>query len=531
MLSNLKEMKRFLTKSTVCSAAMLSFLLGLNSPTYAAETVKLGFEEAVKLALENNRLIEQSEEDREAARWYLSAIRRSSGLRFTWNSSAMRIGGRYYHPYRTRRYSIYSLSPEERDYNGISNISNYPLYQSENTNSFSLSMPLYTGGQLENQRESARYGLNSADLNLENAKQQVKWQTAQAYYQALEYKDVIAVRQEAINLLTEHLRTVRIQFEVGTVAMADVLATNVQLANNQQALNTARGNYENALATLSNIIGLPADTNLVLNENLNYATYDKSEEYCLEYALAHRPDGIAATYAAKQAEASVNSTKAGSRPNVSAVIQGSMSGEGAFKADHTKEMWSAGIQLSWNIFDNQVTAAQVQQAKATQRKAESIARQQLEQIRLEIRSAYTNLKIAEKNIAVMKNAVGQAEEQFLIAQVRYLEGVDTNLTVMDAQEKLTEAHTNYSSALYNYNTSRAALEKAMGVPIGIDAALYAASVAEGKVSAEALKDSAQMPLSIFDEKGKIKNRSTADIKPIRESATEDSVSPFEETED
>ena len=43
-----------------------------------------------------------------------------------------------------------------------------------------------------------------------------------------------------------------------------------------------------------------------------------------------------------------------------------------------------------------------------------------------------------------------------------------NLEVIDAQEKLTQARTNYFSALYAYNVSKAALEKAMGIPIDIN---------------------------------------------------------------
>ncbi len=521
-------MRRYLTKKFLVAGVMLSTFFFMPENVFA-ETRTLDIAEAIELALENNRLIEQRTEDREAARWNLSAIRRRSGPKLSWSSSSSRIGGRYYHGLRAQRYQFYDMPPEERDYYGVSNISNYPLYQSENSNSLNLSIPLYTGGQLEGQRKSARYGLNSADLNLEDAKQQVKWQTARAYYRALQYRDEIDVQQEAINLLNEHLRTVQIQFEVGTVAMSDVLATNVQLANSQQNLNTAQGNYENALAELNNIIGLPADTDLILNNEQNFSDAITSEADCLKYALEHRPDGIAAAYAVKQAEASVSATKSGFRPNVSAVIQGTMSGEGAFKADHTRERWAAGVQLNWDIFDNNVTSAQVQQAKATQRKAESVARQQLEQIRLEIREAYTNLKIAEKNIAVTFGAVKQAEEQYLIAKVRYEEGVDTNLTVMDAQEKLTAARTNYTTALCNYNTSRAQLEKAMGVPIGIDAKIYSTSVGEGKKSTEALKESAQVPLEIFDERGKEKRRSEEDIKPVRESA-EEFTEPFTEDE-
>ncbi len=527
-------MRWYSTKKALRIGVMLStffFVPAIGS----AETKSLTIEEAIELALQNNRQIEQSAEDREAARWNLSAVRRSSGLRLNWYSTANRIGGRYYHDFRAQRYQTYGMTPEERRAysayypNRSFDPKDYPLYQSENANTLTLSMPLYTGGQLENQRKAARYGLNTADLSLENSKQVVKWQTSRAYYRALQYRNNIDVQQEAINLLNEHLRTVQIQYEVGTVAMSDVLATNVQLANSQQAYNTAQGNYENALAELNNIMGLPENTDLVLTGEQNYSDYDLSEAECLNYALEHRPDGIAAMYAVKQAEARVDSTKSGFRPSVSAIIRGSIIGEGAFKADHNggQEHWTAGLQLDWNIFDNHVTSANVQEAKAQQRKAESQARQQIEEIRLDIREAYTNLKVAEKNIGVTFGAVKQAEEQFLIAKVRYEEGVDTNLMVMDAQEKLTTARTNYYSALYNFYTSRAQLEKAMGVPIGIDAAIYANKIDEGTPEPQALKESAQVPLEIFDEKGKVKRRSEKDIRPIMESA-EASEEPFTE---
>ena len=41
-------------------------------------------------------------------------------------------------------------------------------------------------------------------------------------------------------------------------------------------------------------------------------------------------------------------------------------------------------------------------------------------------------------------------------------------------------------ALYQYNLSRAALEKAMGVPVGFDASLYTVAEQEGASADEAL---------------------------------------------
>lgn len=38
---------------------------------------------------------------------------------------------------------------------------------------------------------------------------------------------------------------------------------------------------------------------------------------------------------------------------------------------------------------------------------------------------------------------------------------------MNAQEDLTQAHTNYINAFYNYNIVKDALDKAVGVPVNL----------------------------------------------------------------
>ncbi|MBQ9364176.1 MAG: TolC family protein, partial [Schwartzia sp.] len=59
-----------------------------------------------------------------------------------------------------------------------------------------------------------------------------------------------------------------------------------------------------------------------------------------------------------------------------------------------------------------------------------------------------------------------------IAQVRYSAGVGTNVDVMDAEQALISAQTNYITALYNYNTGKAALDKAMGIKVELDVSPY-----------------------------------------------------------
>ena len=436
------------------TALVLGGLLTLGAaPTaFAYDTVDLGLEDAIQMAFETNRSLKQSIANVDAARWNLSTARRQQGPTLVWQGTANRIGG---DTYKAQKYDDY-------------------LYGNELQSGYSLD----TTGKLKHNRRSAGYGLNAADLTLENTKQAVKLQTTQAYYQLLEYRNLIEVNQEAVDTLQEHLNNVNAQYRVGTVAKSDVLASEVQLANSQQSLVNAQNNYDVAMATLNNIIGLPSDTLLNVKDSLQYTPYDLNLDDCTVYALDNRPDGIVADYEVEQAKESVEMAKAGYRPDVSAALVKNIQDEHEFGHDQA-ETWTAGFTASWNIFDNGVTQSSIETAKAALRAKEEAAAASKEQIQLDVRQQYLSLLAAEKNIHTTSKAVEQAEEDYKIAQVRYSAGVDTNLAVMDAQEKLTSARTNYYTALYNYNTSKAALDKAMGIPVDIDVPRYVAAQQAG----------------------------------------------------
>lgn len=435
------------------------------TPVVSAEILNLNLAECIKLALTNNRSIEQSLASQEYAMWTLKRYRRAIGPSLSWTAGVNKLGGK---DYASRRTS--------------SNIN----YEYAFDNTLRLSYPLYTGGKNENNIASAQYNLNSADLTIENTKQQVIYDVTSAYYDILRNKSLVGVKENSVNILQEHLNQVNKKFEIGVVAGSDILASQVQLANAIQALVNAQNNYENSIATLNNLLGVPINTDLVINEEFQYPPYSVNLEECLNYALEHRPDVIAANFAVLKSEKDIAAVKGNSLPQVNAVVNRVFNGESVFKNDHN-DSWTAGLSMSWNIFDNNVTAAQVHENEANLKRLNSIYNQTWAQVELDVRKAYNNLRAAEKNIQNMRTAVERADEEYRISQIKYVEGVGTNLEVMDAQEKLDEARTNYYSALYTYNTSKAQLNKAMGVPVDIDAAQYNLAVQGGKTSAEALK--------------------------------------------
>ncbi|SFT62127.1 Outer membrane protein TolC [Selenomonas sp. GACV-9] len=445
----MKTNKAFHKKLT--ALVMGGLMMMVSGTALAADTVQLDLKDSVQMALENNRNIKGALAGVESAKWNLSAYRRKTGVTFSWAATAERIGGRTY------------------ELQGIDG--------SQFGNTWQAAMPLYDGS-LRAAIDQSGYGLNEADVTLENTKQSIRYEATADYYKILQCRNLISVQQDAVNTLQEHLDNVNAQYRVGTVAKSDVLASQVQLANAQQALVTAQNNYDVAIATLNNVVGLPTDTVLDIRDQLKYTKYDLSLDDCTKYALANRADGAAAYYAVKQAEAGINTARSGYYPSVKAVASKTIAGDSGFKDNHT-ETWVAGAEASWNIFDNGVTAANVEAAEAGLLQKQEAAHQKDEAIQLEVRTAYLSLQAAEKNIQTTQVAVTQAEEDYKIAQVRYSAGVGTNLDVMDANEKLTAARTNYYTALYDYNTSKAALDKAMGLPVDIDVVKYRESQQAG----------------------------------------------------
>lgn len=450
---------RFYKKLTALIATGL-LTAAVSGTAFASDTVQLDLHDSVQMALENNRTIRQALTDVDTAKWSLSSARRTMGPTLNWAATALRN--------------------DDQKSNILGNQYGHELQ---------VGMPLYNGS-VKGKIKQARYGLNAQDLTLEQTKQTIRYTATAAYYQILQDRNLIDVEQESVNTLQEHLDNVNAQYRVGTVAKSDVLASQVQLANAQQALVSAQNNYDIAVSSLNNIIGLPTDTVLDIRDQLKYTKYDLTQDDCTNYALDNRADGAAARYAVKVAEAGVDTAKAGYQPTVNAVASKTIAGDREFRKNQA-ESWKAGLQASWDVFDNGLTQASVNSANMALAKAKEAAAQTDDQIRLDVRTAYLGLQAAEKNIQTTSVAVTRAEEDYKIAQVRYSAGVGTNLDVMDANEKLTTARTNYYTALYNYNTSKAALDKAMGIPVDLDVVKYTEAEQAGDTAPKA-RDKAKL---------------------------------------
>lgn len=438
-------------KNVLALTAALSVLC---SQSVFAATLELDLEETIQRALLTNPSVKIAEYNRKAAKADYSAAKGARGISISLNHSSGRGG------YADNRYNtIYQNGVPIAIYDkGIAN---------SHSNSITASLPIFTGGELQGQIGQAKANYRSMLSAEEQAYNEMKETATTGYFNMLNATNMKALRQESVDRLQAHLDNVIAQYNVGIVARADVLRSEVELANAQQNYITASNEYDVAEATLNNIIGTPLGTTLLLKDRLQYEPYENDMAYCLAYSEQHRPELKQAEYAIDSAEAALVVARSGHMPKVYANASNNWGGNGSDWPGDDDENWSVGVTASMNVFDSGVTWSKIHAAQENLAKAKESQRQIKDNVELEVRTDYLNLREAEKRITTTQVAVASAEEDYHIAVVRYQAGVGTNIDVMDAQEALTQAKTNYYQALYNYNTSKAALNTSMGVGVPV----------------------------------------------------------------
>ena len=436
-------------KNVLALTAALSVLC---SQSVFAATLELDLEETIQRALLTNPSVKIAEYNRKAAKADYSAAKGARGISISLSHESGRGGYADNHILRDAAGRI---------------LSNDKQIGNTHSNSITASLPIFTGGELQGRIGQAKANYRSMLSAEEQAYNEMKETATTGYFNMLNATNMKALRQESVDRLQAHLDNVIAQYNVGIVARADVLRSEVELANAQQNYITASNEYDVAEATLNNIIGTPLGTTLLLKDRLQYEPYENDMAYCLAYSEQHRPELKQAEYAIDSAEAALVVARSGHMPKVYANASNNWGGNGSDWPGDDDENWSVGVTASMNVFDSGVTWSKIHAAQENLAKAKESQRQIKDNVELEVRTDYLNLREAEKRITTTQVAVASAEEDYHIAVVRYQAGVGTNIDVMDAQEALTQAKTNYYQALYNYNTSKAALNTSMGVGVPV----------------------------------------------------------------
>jgi HAE1 family hydrophobic/amphiphilic exporter-1 len=426
-------------------AACLLVLLAATSPS-AAETAAgsdngvevLSLEQALAIARENNR-----------------DVRRAMELR-------RRLEGKYVEERAAALPQVKVTGSAARNWDESQRAFGAPPPSETYLAQAGLSQPLFTYGQVAAGIRAARVGLLTADDQLRLFRQAALRDAAAAFHDVLLARELRAIAAQSRAQRERHLDEARKRYAAGTATDYDVLAAEVALRNAQpevvrteDLVRSARDRLRFLLARDHREIDVRGELAVDIAD---YPAYDDA----IATARANRPELSDLRHRLGVSGELVTIAGTGNKPRVDLSAAAGWKETDTGVAEASGKTWSAGIFLTWPLFDGERTRGQVAQAQSDRATLRIDEAKLLDAIALECRDAVSAVRVAGEIVKAQSGSVEQSERLLSMAEKGYEYGVKTKLEIDDAQLNLDLARGSLARARRDYLVARVNLAHATG---------------------------------------------------------------------
>jgi outer membrane protein TolC len=359
-----------------------------------------------------------------------------------------------------------------------------PFFQ-ENTwrAGLALSQNLYAGGRTTARQTMSSATLHLAELSLASSRALVVLTTVKTYYDAVLMQKLLTIAEAALQQAEQTLQLVRLGGEQGTRPEFDVLRAQVAVQNQRPQLLTTRMQRDQAMLRLKQLLDIPLEEAVQLTSTLE-GDDDLRDLTAIARLVANVPPAETLKLprlVVEQAEATVEMRSAAvdmaqsqHAPSITAV---SNYGLVAFPESSLPESgdwvknWTAGIQVNVPIFSGLKVTGEVRSAEANLEEARAQEQKTKEQAALDTRSAVDELASALALWRASAGTVAQAERAYQIADLRYRDGISTQLELSDARLQLQQAQANRARAARDLQVTRVRLALLPHLPLNQETGL------------------------------------------------------------
>lgn len=301
--------------------------------------------------------------------------------------------------------------------------------------------------------------LEQAQTDLRGVKNEITGSVKKYYYALLSAKRAVAIRTQSRDLYQDQYNRSAEFFRLGLRPKVDVTTAEVNLNNEQLSLIRAKNLVKTASAQLANAMGVTAPDILNINEVDDFEKMDLPFDKAVETAYANRPDVLSARTGVKISQIKLNRAKAGFFPTFSFSAGFGKSGDD-FRLDNEETKLMASVEFP--IFNAFKTYNNYKQAKLSMASTLNSNRSLLNDVFLEVQSAYIKMQEASESIPVAEVNVEKAKENLDLSRGRYNEGIGDIIELKDAEVAYTDAELSLLTARYDYASAVAELKQAMG---------------------------------------------------------------------
>jgi outer membrane protein len=342
----------------------------------------------------------------------------------------------------------------------------------------SFSQNLFTGGRLLAQNAAAAAGQRSAGIELTAQRAQIVLDVTQAYYDAALADRLVAISDASFAQTENVLRQVQLNRDVGNTSEFELLRAQVTRDNQRPVVIQRRSDREVAYLRLKQMLNIPLEQPVTLTTSIEDVSGLPAgiQLAGLKITSFETPDTASVNRAAvRQADEAVRAqeeflsvARSQRLPSLSLTSQygavayprSGLPGSNDFRAN-----WTIGVSAQVPLFTGGRIRGDEMVAQANL--AESKAR--LEQVRefasLDARVALNALNQATAAWEASRGTAEQASRAYMIAEVRYREGISTQLELNDSRILMEQATANRALAARNLQIARIKLALLPNLPL------------------------------------------------------------------
>jgi outer membrane protein TolC len=364
-----------------------------------------------------------------------------------------------------------------------------------------FSQALYAGGRIDAQQQLAAVGRTVADSSVKAARAQLVLDATQAFYDAALTDRLVAIAEASLQQAEATLAQVELAYRAGRSPEFDALRARVARDNQRPNVIRAKANRTIAYLRLKQLLEIPASQPVTVTAALDEATLDPPSRFAAPLAAvtavpasqtaAGRVPVQQATSAVQATEAALRIAKSQRRPYASL---NSAFGEVAYAGlpgfDDWRTNWTVGASVQIPLFtggrlkaDEVSAGADIGEARARQKLTAELSEAETE-------ATLALLDAAAAAWQASAGTVEQAQRAYEIAELRYREGISTQLELLDARLVLQVAQVNRAQAARDVQVARARVALLPDLPLGnaaIDAAGSAGALAQSVAQAGAAR--------------------------------------------
>lgn len=321
-----------------------------------------------------------------------------------------------------------------------------------------LQQMLYDFGVTQNQATIKRLDYEAYKTTLSATINDVIYQTKDAYFNLLFAFENRRVAEDTVKKFEMFYNQAKAFYEIGMNPKVDVTIAEVNLSNAKLQLIQADNAVNLAVAKLNNVMGVPFIDKYNVQERLKYQPVDVTFNKSVEIARDARPELKLAELKVESANQTMKLVKKSYFPTLS--VEGQYQRGG--KSWNSNYGYNIGGYLNFPTINGMLIKNEIKEARYLYDKEIANAKNTQNSIYLEIQNAYLTLEEKKNQMPVAILGVKQAKENYELSYGRYRVGEASPTELKDAQINYQQAQLTYYNALYQYNSSKAALEKAIG---------------------------------------------------------------------